>query len=210
MMGFFLFLTVIIWILGSIKAVQIRTFLGSTRPIIRWTYSTEEWRAMREQEWQEVKEDWKLKLGCLTALFGFIGGMTGTIVGLSEDGLEGAIFSGIVGLVVGLVVGGSLGTMIGLISHVQARRAYHRETPGMVALGVYEIYANGDYFKGGRSGRHIQKVSLKTGTSPELKIKVYNPKPRGSSIDTWLITVPPRLVEDVRTILPRIQIGPGA
>ena len=75
------------WLAGKRRIRQIRAFLTSTRPLLRWTYTPEEWRELKEAGWQDTKGDWMTQLGCLTFLFGLIGLLIGAMIG-GDEGLE--------------------------------------------------------------------------------------------------------------------------
>ncbi len=82
--GFFCLIWLIILFLGARKVKKIRRFLASDRPLIRWTYSTVEWKRIKELDWNEQRQDWKLQWGCMGLLIAAAGGLTGAMLGLGE------------------------------------------------------------------------------------------------------------------------------
>jgi hypothetical protein len=195
----------ITWSLGQIKARQMNAFLHSARPLLRWSYTPEEWRPIRETRWQEEREDWRVQLGCLTLLFGVVGLLTGLLIG-AEEGLMEAIEGSMAGTLLGGAVGGLIGGAVAGGNHLAARKAYRQATPEEVALAPHEILANGEYFKGDGTYRYIQRAHLEPGSPPRLVVKTWSPRLRGSSEEEWVIVVPPRLAEEVAAILPQMVL----
>lgn len=89
-----------IWVWGMIKLWQMRNFLGSTRPIIRWWYTPEEWSAIQEEQEREQLEDLMVAPGCLAVLFAIVGVLVGGMIG-ADEGVAEAVVGGGAGLLIG-------------------------------------------------------------------------------------------------------------
>ena len=186
---------------GHRKVRQIRAFLASGRPSVRWTYTPEEWQALKEIQWQAARGDWKIQLGCMTGLFGFVGLLAGLPIGL-EEGIPEALLSGLIGTTSGLLIGGALGAAVAGGNYLAAKLDYRSSTPGMVALAPNELYANGQYFRGNGESTGIRSTALEHGDPTILHVEVRVPlRPRGPSDETWEIIVPQRMVASVETAL---------
>jgi len=195
------------WLLGRRQITQIRAFLNSDRPVLRWSYTPEEWRQLKEVTWQEEKSDWQLQLGCLTAIFGLVGLLVGAMIGF-EEGLTELFLNGFGGAGIGVMVGIAIGMAVASSNYVASRWSYHRVEPGLVALAPHEIYANDVYFHGDGDSAYIQQATLTQDNPPQLLIELrVPPKPRAPLDEEWYITVPPRLVAAVEAILPRLTAG---
>jgi len=195
-----------IWILGYAKAQRIVGFLVSERPLVRWTYSPDEWRQIREARWQEEKGDWKVQWGCLTALLGIAGLLAGVFIG-AEEGLSEALIDGFIGLLIGGLFGAFVGAAVAAGNHLASRQAHQQATPDPVALAPNEIYANGDYFRGDGQQRYIQEAHIERGDWDELVLTIIAPKFRGSPEEEWRVPIPARQYEAVEAILPALA-GP--
>lgn len=189
-----------IWILGRAKAQRIVGFLLSERPLIRWTYSPDEWRRIKEARWEEEKGDWKVQWGCLTALLGIAGLLAGVLIG-ADEGLVEAIAGAFVGLLIGGVFGAFIGAAVAAGNHLASRHAHQQLTPDPVALAPNEIYANGDYFRGDGKHRYIRHAYIEWGDWPELVIEIIAPKVRGSPEEEWRVPIPEKQSEAVEQIL---------
>jgi hypothetical protein len=200
MLAVFLLSMLISWIGGMVKVRRIRDFLASDRPLVRWTYTPPEWRAIREAEWQEEKSDWQIQLGCLSALLGLAGLLAGALIGLDEGLLE-AVAGGLLGGILGAAVGGAIGGAIAGSNYLAGRWEYAQHQPGQVALAQDEIYANGDYFRGNGRSSAVQHAEMLPGSPPTLRIEILAPpRPRMSREQEWQVPVPARLRDDVERI----------
>ncbi len=195
---------IVSWLLGRRQITQIRAFLNSDRPVLRWNYTPEEWRQLKEITWQEEKGDWQLQLGCLTAIFGLVGLLVGAMIGF-EEGLTELFLNGFGGAGIGVTVGGAIGVAVASSNYVASRWSYHRVEPGPVALAPHEIYANDVYFRGDGDSAYIRQATLTQDNPPQLRLELQlPPKPRAPRNEEWEITVPPRLMAAVEAILPRL------
>ena len=200
----FILLDITIWLLGFIQMQRAKAFLNSDRPLIRWVYSTTEWQQLKENTWQAGNEDWKLQWGCLTFLLALAGSLTGGMLGL-EEGIQQVGLNTILGFVLGALLGGLIGALVAGGNHLGAVLAYRNPYPGQVALGLNEIYVNGDYFKGDGNHRFIQDVKIYLWTPAILEFQlVFPPRPRMPREEEWNIPVPDPWIEKVTEILPFI------
>lgn len=187
----------IILLIGARRKKQIKAFLSSDRPLIRWTYSESEWALIKEKNWREEYQDWKLQWGCLSLLFAAAGGLTGAMLGWGE-GLGAILIRSIIGLLVGVGLGLFLGGAVAGGNHLASRIAYRRKQPVEVALAPGEIFTGYDYFRADGRFRVVKNVELKRG-EPDVLIftLVFPPRPRMPLEETWAVPVPPDLVEKV-------------
>lgn len=208
LLALFVIVWVVTWLLGLRQLSQIRAFLASNRPLLRWSYTLDEWRELREAAWQEQQGDWRIQLGCLTAIFGLVGLLVSAMVGFDE-GLEEAILYGLAGGAGGLLFGGLLGGAVAGGNRVAARAAYRQTEPGLVALAPHEIYANDQYFRGNGQTTYLKRASFlpaEPDIPPRLLLELkVPPKPRSSSDEVWEVMVPSRLVQAVEAIVPQLN-----
>ncbi len=203
--AFFGLMVVIIWLAGLVQKGKIRRFLASDRPAIYWTYSQTEWSQIKTENWQEEHHDWKIQLGCLTALLAMAGLLTGLMIG-AEDGLMPAIVTGLAGLAVGMTIGSILGGTVAASNHLTAVWAWKRGLPGKVALGPGEIYANEQYFRTKGRQSFIMAAELNPGRPAMLEIQLkMPPRVRMPDEETWEIPVPADRVAEVETFLPGLM-----
>lgn len=195
----------IVWVIDRIQVAQIRAFLSSNRPLIRWQYTAKEWRAVKEARWHEAESDWRVQLGCLTVLFAVIGALVGGLLGLDES-IEQALLFGLMGAVAGAVIGALIGVVVGGGNHLTARLARRDPTVPLVALAPHEIYANGQYFRGDGSYRYIRGAQLDPGPPAVLTLDIWSPKIRLDPEEEWEIAVPDHLIEGVDAV--REQLAP--
>ncbi len=199
---FFSLFFVIVWLLGRSQVRRIKRFLESDRSLVRWTYSSAEWKQIRESRWQEERGDWKIQFGCLTVLLALAGLLTGVLVGV-EEGVLQAVGTGGVGLFIGGLVGGGIALVVAGSNYWSARLAHTQSEPGQIALGVDEIYANGNYFKGDGSSSIIQEAKIQRGNPTTLELQIlFPPRPRLDREEQWSIVVPTQWVERVEEVLP--------
>jgi len=62
-MAFFTLLAlalITVWVLGALQTRRARAFLESERPLVRWTYSEEELRQLKETLWKDEKDELKV------------------------------------------------------------------------------------------------------------------------------------------------------
>ncbi len=193
------------WLYGFWQVQKIKEFLTSGRPLVQWTYTPEEWQELKEANWQEEQGDWKLQLGCLTFIFALAGLLTGVMIG-ADEGLTEAFTGALIGGAIGAFLGGLIGAVVAGFNHLAARQAYRQIEPGEVALASDELYVNEDYFKGNGDSSYIKHAELQPGTPALLEITVQVPlRPRGPSEETWVVVVPPRMIERVKAILPSLS-----
>ncbi len=208
LLAIFVIAWVVAWLGGLRQLGQIRTFLASDRPLLRWSYTPEEWREIKEVAWQEEQGDWRIQLGCLIAIFGLIGLLVGAMVGFDE-GLEEAIIYGLASGAGGLLFGGLVGGAVASGNHVAARAAYRQTEPGLVALALHEVYANDQYFRGNGQTTYLKRASLlpaEPDIPPRLLLELkVPPRPRSSSDQVWEVVVPPRLVQTVEAVIPQLN-----
>ncbi|MCU0241699.1 MAG: hypothetical protein MUF51_04680 [Vicinamibacteria bacterium] len=195
-----------VWLQGATHVRRIREFLASDRPIVRWTYSPGEWETVRTLRFNESKGDWKLQLGCASALFALIGLLTGGLIGLEQGAGEG-LLGAIIGTAVGLAIGIGLGGSIALGSHLVLRRARANVHAEHVALGPHEYYANGEYFR--REGRHryIESVGFLPASTDgfiELLMVMWWPRGRGVKRQNLTILVPDRMRASLAAVLAQL------
>ena len=203
--GFFGLLLLIVWVLGRAKAGRMVAFLGSDRPLVRWTYTEDEWAQIQALRRQEAAGDGRLQLGCLTGLFALVGLLVGGMVG-AEEGWGEAIGGGAAGLALGAGTGALIGGIVAGGNALAGRWA-DRDPPDQVALGRDEIMANGDYFRGKGRLRAVRGARLEPGRPATLVVDIWSPKVRGEAEETWVVVVPDRAVEAVRAALPRLAGG---
>jgi hypothetical protein len=206
--GFWCLVALIVWVIDRIQVAQIRAFLNSDRPLIRWQYTAREWAAVKEARWREEESDWKVQLGCLTVLFAIIGALVGGLIGLDESA-EQALLLGLLGALAGAVIGALIGVAVGGGNHLTARLAWRDPAVPLVALAPHEVYANGQYFRGDGSYRYIRGAQLDTGPPAVLTLDIWSPKIRMDPEEEWEIAVPDHLVDAVDEVHPRLVPHPG-
>ncbi len=200
-LAFFSLMFLIIWIMGVNQMHRGQAFLDSERVLVSWTYSTPEWQRLKETRWQEEKDDWKVQLGCLTVLFALAGLLTGILLGW-EDGWLTVIARGLVGLMLGGLIGGVFGILVAGSNQWSAHQAYRNPEPGLIALGVNEIYASDDYFRGDGRVSYIREAKLQPGENHILELQlVFPPRIRLPDEEQWNIPVPPQWVDRVQEVL---------
>jgi ABC-type amino acid transport substrate-binding protein len=202
--GLFAFMAliwVIVWLWGLLQMRRIRAFMASDRPLIRWTYTTEEWAAFKNERWDDERSDWKVAFGCLAIIFALVGLLVGGMIGLDDD-LAAAIGGALLGALAGGAIGALIGGTVAWGNHLGARRDLARANPDPVVLGNQELYMNGDYFRGHGTRRYVREAQLEPGPPLTLSITVLNPKPRGGPEETWQVPVPERFAREVETVLP--------
>lgn len=197
---FFSLIWFVIWLLGARKKKQIREFLNSDRPLMRWTYSAVDWKQIKELNWREEHQDWKLQWGCLSLLMAAAGGLTGAMLGMGE-GMRIILIRAIIGLLIGVGVGLLIGGMVAGGNHLASWLAYRREQPAQVALAPGEIFTGFDYFRADGRTRFINDVKLTRGQPDMLEFTlIFPPRPRMPLEETWAIAVPARLYSQVDQI----------
>lgn len=207
--GIFVLSVIVGWLWGRWQMIRIQDFLDSERDLLRWNYYPEEWREIKEAAWQEKQEAWLLPPGCLAFLFGLIGLIAGGLAGL-EEGLEETILWGGGSMIGGALAGALIGGAVTVGNYLAARREYHQVEPDPVVLAPDEIYADGTYFKADGVVRFVKEVELEQGVPTVLRIVAQVPPwPRYPDELEWLIVVPPRLIDEVEAVLPRLTPSPG-
>ena len=186
---------------GRMEAAKAREFLQSSRPILRWTYRTEDWNSIMDEQWADEKDDWKLQLFGLTFIFGLVGVLVG-IMGMCEDTLNPLVTT-----TAGVTFGIILGVVIATGNYIGARREYSHTNPA-VAIGESEIFYNSQYFKADGRTSFIRTAEVKKDKKTELVIRTYG----GSFLTStqkggeWIIPIPRELIADVEAVLPRLKI----
>jgi heme A synthase len=207
-------LLLIVWLLGELQRRRIVAFLASDRPLVRWTYTSAEWREIMDVKWEDEKGDWRIMWGCLTGLFGLVGLLVGLALAAGEtsfsppilDAIIEIVPGGLIGMALGALVGAAIGLAVAGGNYLALRRMHGRSAPGQVALGATEFYANGEYFRA--NGDIIRGVDFQRGTSAILTISTYMIRFRRPSEEEWVIVVPRRMVELVQEVIPQI-VGSG-
>ncbi len=195
---------IILRIRSAVTASRMKDFLSSTRVLVQWSYSPEEWKKMREAVWEEEKGDWRVQLGCLTVLFGIAGGLTGVMIG-ADEGFAEAVAGGLIGLPAGLAPGAVIGTVVSRINRIISRRAHADNVPAHVALGHQEILFNDSYFRGNGITRYIQNVRFGKGEqADELIVSLWWPQIRTDPEKEWTIPIPDQMRQEVESVLDRI------
>ncbi|MEZ4527617.1 MAG: hypothetical protein R2941_16990 [Desulfobacterales bacterium] len=199
----------ILLIRRNLIASRMKDFLGSNRVLVQWSYSSEEWKQMREDIWQEEKGDWRIQLGCLTVLFGVVGLLTGGMIGADEGGAE-ALIGALTGFLAGLAPGAVIGTVVSRINLLISRRAHADRIPAHVALGHQEILFNDEYFRGNGISRYLQNVRFGRGEqADELTFNIWWPQIRTDPEKEWTIPVPDHMRQQVESVLDRIAAPAG-
>jgi hypothetical protein len=208
MAGFWLLVLTIVWVLGVSKLGRIKGFINSDRPLVRWRYTTTEWQAIKEREWEEMKEVIRVAPGYLAAIFAASGVVFGLIVGL-DKGFEAWIKFTLFAVLGGAISGGLLGGLLSLGNYLGSRWSRNKDRQALVALGVDEVFHVREYFRSNGLTKYIMRVSLdEAAQPPKLTLVLYDPKPKQShSKQTWSLVVPARMVEQVKATLPAIRTG---
>ncbi len=204
-------ISVFVALWGQHQVRQIRNFLGSERPQVRWIYTMEEWAALRETRWQEAQEDRLLPVGCLTFLLAVAGLLVGGALGASnasfrafdwETLLEIGV-GGILGALAGGSVGGLIGSVVTLGNWQAARQSYHQTEPGEVALSGREIYALGRYVKMDGDSTKLKQVEWERGHPTRLLITISTWLPRNDELILDIV-VPDRVMAQVEDVVQRM------
>jgi hypothetical protein len=210
-------LLLIVWLLGELQRRRIVAFLASDRPLVRWTYTSAEWREIMDVKWEDEKGDWRTMWGCLTGLFGLVGLLVGLALAAGEtsfsppilDAIIEIVPGGLIGMALGALVGAAIGLAVAGGNYLALRRMHGRSAPGQVALGATEFYANGEYHRA--NGYIIRRVDFQRGTPAILTISTYIPRFRRPPEEEWVIVVPRRMVELVQEVIPQIVVsGPDS
>ncbi|MBX0328327.1 hypothetical protein K2Z83_11635 [Oscillochloris sp. ZM17-4] len=206
--GLTLLLTLLLlWGLGRANARQGRAFLGSSRPLVRWAYTPEEWQQVRSFAYEQQQRD-RPPLGCLPPLFAAPGLLAGLMIG-ADTGLAEALVGALVGTLVGALVGGTLILPVRLINHLAATRALRADSPATVAIGAHELFYEQLYFDARR--HRLAAVHLNRHSPPRLRIDRYASRFSLVYAFPTVILVPPRMLAAVQEALPRIEIrGAGS
>jgi hypothetical protein len=197
---------------GERQVQQIQNFLDSDRPQVRWTYTAEEWAALRETRWQEAQEYRLLPMGCLAFLLGIAGLLVGGALGANNtpfsaydwETLLEIGMSGVAGALVGGLAGGLIGGVVTLGNWQTARQNYRREEPEEVALSKREIYAAGQYVKMDGDSTELTQVEWEQGHPMRLLLTTSRRFPRRSE-ETWDIVVPERVLAQVEAVVLQME-----
>jgi hypothetical protein len=192
---------------GERQVRQIREFLESDRPQVRWTYTPEEWAALREIHWQEAQKAWQLPVGCLAFLLGVAGlmvggGLAARSAAFSAYDREALLEIGggaVAGVLVGGLAGGLIGSIVARGNWQAARQSYQRTVPGEVALSRREIYAMGRYVKIDGAMTRLEQVEWEREYPARLLITLTAWRPRRVE-ETWEIIVPDRVLPQVEGV----------
>ncbi len=192
------------WLAGQNQSARANKFLQSEHCVLYWELTPEEFQPFKELQKAESNNDWKVQLGCLTALIAICGALTGFLVGLDEDLTQG-ILKALLGLLIGGGIGLALGAVTVLGNKIIEQRAYRRTAPYQAALGIGEVYMDGNYFRQNRE-RHIRSADFDPDDARLLNIQLHLPmRVRRSSEETWQVIVPERMKEEVLAFLPRLR-----
>jgi hypothetical protein len=200
---------VVLW--GQNQVRQIRNFLGSERPQVRWTYTVEEWAALRETRWQEAQEDRLLPAGCLAFLLAAAGLLVGGALGASNASFSGFDWEtlleigvgGILGALAGGLVGGLIGSIVTLGNWQAARQSYRQMQPGEVALSRREIYALERYVNLDDASTQLKQVDWERGHPTRLLITISTWLPRNDELILDIL-VPERVMAQVEDVVQRM------
>lgn len=196
---------VALWVWGFFKLQKIKNFMKSSRALIHWWYTPDEWHVIQKQYIKE-QTGVSARPGCLGPIFAFVGAIVGVV-------------GGIVGVFVGALIGGGLGATLALGNQLSYRWVKRFDRQNYVALGATEILHRRSYFRSNGNWRYIKNITLedatkdsafaalKDSTFAALIVEVCNPKPRGDADETWSIPVPERVVPSLRDMLPQIRTG---
>jgi len=206
-------LLLVTWLLGELQRRRIVAFLASDRPLVRWTFTSAEWREIVDVKWEDEKGDWKTMWGCLTGLFGLVGLLVGLAIAAGEtsfsppilDAVVETVSGGLIGMALGAIVGAAIGLAVAGGNYLALRTMHDRSVPGQVALAPTEFYANGEYFRA--NGGVIQGVDFQRGNPATLMISTYYWRFRRPPEEEWVIVVPRRMVEQVQDIIPQIVVS---
>jgi hypothetical protein len=204
-------ISILVALAGERQVRQIRDFLDSDRPQVRWTYTLEEWDALRESAWQEANQERFLPLGGLAFLLGLAGLLAGGAIGADDaryslDWWEKLLEIGVAGLLgalAGAAIGAALGAIVTLGNWQTARQAYRQTQPGAVALSAQEIYALGQY---ANLTDTLQKVTWETAPPARLLITFTRWQTRRSA-ETWEILVPERVRAQVAAVTQKMKVS---
>lgn len=198
--AFFGLIWLVILLLGIRKKKLVREFLNSNRPLLRWTYSAADWQQVKNLNWNEEHQDWKLQWGCLSLLLSTAGGLTGLMLGLGE-GLAVILIRSAAGFLIGVGLGLLIGGSVAGGNHLAAWLAYRKAQPAQVALAPGEVFTGFDYFRADGRTRFISNVELSRGQPDLLEFTlVFPPRPRMPLEETWVIAVPAKLYDQVDQI----------
>ncbi len=205
--GWFLFMLVLVWVLGLFKRWKMYRFLRSNRVLVHWRYTDEEWQQLKDAAWEENRSVLAPAMIFMTVTFGLIAAVVTAMVRL-EDSVMAALSGALVGALVGLVVGAVLGTVVGGGNYLGSMWARRGDTQSLVALGANEILSGRDYFRSNGKTPYIKRVTIAHEQEPPtLVFELHRPVIRGESDITWNILVPTRMVDAVSAMLPRVRVG---
>jgi hypothetical protein len=202
MVGLTIFLTLlIIWAAGRANVRQATAFLASDRPLVRWVYTPAEWQDVCTYHYEQLRKD-EVPLGCMPAIFGVTGLLTGLLIG-ADSGLAEALSGAVIGLLIGAGFGGALALPVRLLNRRAAERLRHAEIPATVALGVHELFYERYYF----DARYHTLSSIKLARSGKPRLLISRHAHRASLARQFPseILVPPRMLPAVQEALPRIK-----
>ncbi|NJN67606.1 MAG: hypothetical protein HC884_13290 [Chloroflexaceae bacterium] len=181
--------------------------------LVQWAYTPEEWETIQAERLKDFNEASTVALGCLPLLLGLVGVTVGAAVG-AADGVLQAFVSGSIGGGAGVGVGLALAV---LVRGVNLLAAIHERSkpPASVVLAETELFYEGDFFRSNGITRTIEKVSLEQEAGDQTTLLTIELRrssclkaiSRQPTEETWAIPVPPRLVAQVRAVLPRIRTG---
>jgi hypothetical protein len=201
---------------GARQARQIGEFLDSERPQVRWTYTPDEWAALREENWREASGAWKLPAGCLAFLLGVAGLLVGAalaqdaVFGYDAEALLEIAAGGVAGALVGALAGGLIGGVVALGNWLAARQAYRQTVPGQAALGRQEFYTPDQYVKLDGDQAWVEQAEWdeeRPGGLRRLQLTIGAQRGRRGE-ETWEIAVPERVLAQVEEWVR--QMGSGA
>jgi hypothetical protein len=194
-----------IWGWGMFKLRQMKDFVSSTRPLIRWCYTPDEWALIQEEQELAQREGLLLAPGCLAVLCAIVGVLVGSMLGF-DTGIAEALLGGGVGLLSGAAVGGLLGATVAGGNYLAHRWAHQHDQQMCVALGATEMLYGHAYFRSNDVTHFIEKISLDVQeVPPYLVVELQNPKLLGDDTESWAILVPQRVVASLKRVLPEVR-----
>ncbi|EFO82114.1 hypothetical protein OSCT_0037 [Oscillochloris trichoides DG-6] len=200
----FFFTQIIFWFAGRSNARHGAEFLGSNRPLVRWVYTPEEWQQVRSYFYEQMQRN-QPPMGCLPAMFGAIGLLTGFFIGLEEGFPEGLVPM-LIALAVGAGFGGLMIIPVKIINHHAAQNIMRASTPATVALGSHELFYERAYFDARVHRLNAIRLRERKRTMARLDIDRFVPRYSLAIYFPTIIFVPPRMLPAVQEVLPKIAV----
>ncbi|WP_129631088.1 hypothetical protein [Candidatus Oscillochloris fontis] len=198
----FFFTQIIFWVAGRSNARHGAEFLGSNRPLVRWVYTPEEWQQVRSLFYEQMQSN-QPPLGCLPAMFGGVGLLTGFFIGLEEGFPEGFVAM-LIALAIGVAFGGLMILPVKIINHQAAQNIMRATSPATVALGSHELFYERVYFDARVHRLNAIRLRERKRTMDYLDIDRFAPRYSLVIYFPSIIYVPPRMLPAVQEVLPKI------